>query len=47
MRKEILAKSEQWFPLEEGDRAHYQVQFKTANGWFEADDPALKEQLAA
>jgi hypothetical protein len=47
MRKEILAKSEQWFPLEEGDRAHYRCQFKTANGWFESDDPALKEQMVA
>ena len=47
MREEILAKSEQWFPLEEGDRAHYKVQFKTANGWCESDEPALKEEMAA
>lgn len=47
MRREILAKSEQWFPLEEGERAHYRCQYKTAQGWFESEDPKLKEQLAA
>jgi len=47
MRKEIHAKSEQWIPLEGGERAHYACQYKVDNGWFESDDPKLKEQLAA
>ena len=47
MRREIHAKSEQWIPLEEGERAHYACQYKVDNGWFESDDPKLKEQLAA
>ena len=47
MRKEIHAKSEQWIPLEGGERAHYACQYKVDNGWFDSDDPALKDQLAA
>ena len=47
MRREILAKSEQWIPLEAGERSDYKCQYKTAKGWFESDDPKLKEQLAA
>jgi hypothetical protein len=47
MRKEILAKSEQWIPLEGGERFDYKCQYKTANGWFESDDPKLKQLLEA
>jgi len=47
MRQEIHAKSEQWIPLEGGERAHYACQYKVDNGWFDSDDPALKDQLAA
>jgi len=47
MRREILAKSEQWIPLEAGERSDFRCQYKTAQGWFESEDPKLKEQLAA
>ena len=47
MRQEIHAKSEQWIPLKGGERAHYACQYKVDNGWFESDDPKLKDQLAA
>ena len=47
MRQEILAKSEQWIPLEGGDRSDYKCQYKTANGWFEHDDPQLRSEIAA
>lgn len=33
MRAEILAKSEQWIPLENGNRTQYEVQYKTVKGW--------------
>jgi len=45
MRKEIHAKSEQWIPLEGGERAHYACQYKVDNGWFESDDPQLKREI--
>jgi len=45
MRREILAKSEQWIPLEEGERSDYQCQYKTANGWFTGEE--LSKQLEA
>ena len=45
MRKEILAKSEQWIPLEAGERAHYECQYKVSNGWFDSNDPQLKREI--
>jgi len=45
MRKEIHAKSEQWIPLEGGERAHYACQYKVDNGWFESDDPQHKREI--
>lgn len=47
MRREILAKSEQWIPLDGGERSDFQCQYKTAKGWFGSEDPALKQQLEA
>ena len=41
----IIGKAEQWTPLAEGDRKDYAVQYKTKNGWFDADHPQLKEEL--
>ena len=45
MRKEILAKSEQWTPLNEGERTDYECQYKVKQGWFDGNDPKLKELL--
>ena len=45
MRREILAKSEQWIPLEAGERAHYACQYKVKNGWFDSNDPQLKREI--
>lgn len=48
MRREILAKSEQWIPLAEGDRSDYQCQYKTAKGWCTAEQlPEVLDQLEA
>ena len=47
MRKEIHAKSEQWIPLEGGDRSDYKSQLKTKNGWFDYNHPQLKAEIAA
>ena len=40
----IIGKAEQWLPLAEGDRKDYAVQYKTKNGWFDADHPQLKKE---
>ena len=40
----IIGKAEQWTPLAEGDRKDYAVQYKTKNGWFDADHPQLKKE---
>lgn len=45
MRKEILAKSEQWTPLKDGERTDYECQYKVKQGWFDGNDPKLKELL--
>ena len=45
MRREILAKSEQWIPLEAGDRTDYKCQYKTAKGWCTSEE--LADQLEA
>ena len=45
MRREILAKSEQWIPLEGGERFDYKCQYKTAKGWFTGEE--LTKQLEA
>ena len=34
MRREILARREEWIPLEGGERAHFKCEYQTANGWF-------------
>ena len=47
MRRESLAKSEQWTPLNEGQRTDYKCQYKVKQGWFEGNDPKLKELIAA
>lgn len=46
MRKEILAKSEQWIPQLAGERAHYSVQYKLASGWFNSEDATRELQHA-
>ena len=45
MRREILAKSEQWIPLEAGERTDYKCQYKTAKGWCTGEE--LADQLEA
>ena len=40
----IIGKAEQWTPLAEGDRKDYACQYKTKNGWFDADHPQLKQE---
>jgi len=45
MRREILAKSEQWIPLEGGDRSDYKCQYKTAKGWFDSESEEFLNQL--
>ena len=45
MRREILAKSEQWIPLEGGERFDYKCQYKTAKGWCTGEE--LADQLEA
>jgi len=48
MRREILAKSEQWIPLEGGDRSDYHCDYKTEKGWCTAEQlPTVLEQLEA
>ena len=42
MRREILAKREEWIPLEGGERGHYKCEYETANGWFPHDE-AMKQ----
>jgi hypothetical protein len=43
--KPIIAKAEQWVPLNGGDRDFYSQQYKTPNGWFEADNEQLKKEV--
>lgn len=45
MRREIIAKREEWIPLEGGERAHYKCEYQTINGWFAEDQ--LSSQLEA
>ena len=33
MRKEILAKREEWIPVEGGQRGHYKMEYLTEAGW--------------
>ena len=44
-RRGIISKAEQWIPLAEAERSDYHCQYKVANGWFDAGDPKLKEEL--
>lgn len=45
MRSEILAKSEEWIPLEGGERGHYKCEYQTANGWYSEEE--MNKQLEA
>ena len=48
MRREILAKSEAWIPLPNGDRSDYRCEYKTLKGWCTAEQlPTVLEQLEA
>tara|TARA_R100001460_G_scaffold4800_2_gene13484 strand:- start:8850 stop:9362 length:513 start_codon:yes stop_codon:yes gene_type:complete len=44
-REGIRAKAEQWTLGLENTRNEYQCQYKTANGWFDQNDPKLREEL--
>lgn len=44
---QIISRAEQWQPLPGGVRHDYECQFKTKDGWFDRNDPKLKDQLAA
>jgi hypothetical protein len=41
----MIAKAQQWIPLEGNERSDYKCQYKTANGWFDSSDPQLKVEL--
>ena len=43
----IKSRAEQWIPGEGGTRKNYQCQYKTANGWFDRNDPQLKTEVEA
>lgn len=45
MRREILAKREEWIPLEGGEQAHYKCEYQTVNGWFSEEE--MSKQLEA
>ena len=45
LNRAIIGKAEQWIPLEEGDRSDYKCQYKTKNGWFDADHPNSKKSV--
>ena len=48
MRREILAKSEQWIPLPNGDRSDYHCEYNTVKGWCTAEQlPEVLDQLEA
>ena len=38
MRKDILAKREEWIPQEGGERAHYKLQYLLPEGWINQDE---------
>ena len=40
----IVSRAEQWIPGPEGRRDNYACQYKTKNGWFNANDPQLKRE---
>jgi hypothetical protein len=46
MRREILAKREEWIPLEGGERGHYKCEYETANGWFPHDEVMKQLEVA-
>ena len=43
----IRCRAEQWTPGPESARDNYKCQYKTANGWFEHDDPKLRKDVEA
>ena len=43
----IISRAEQWTPGVGGTRNDYQCQYKTKNGWFDQQDPQLKEEVKA
>ena len=43
----IRSRAEQWIPGEGGTRNDYKCQYKTANGWFDQNDPQLKTEVEA
>jgi len=43
----IRCRAEQWIPGPENTRDNYKCQYKTANGWFEHDDPQLRKDVEA
>ena len=43
----IRCRAEQWTPGPENTRDNYKCQYKTANGWFEHDDPQLRKDVEA
>ena len=43
----IKSRAEQWIPGEGSTRNDYQCQYKTANGWFDRNDPQLKTEVEA
>ena len=43
----IKSRAEQWIPGEGGTRNDYKCQYKTANGWFDQNDPQLKTEVEA
>ena len=43
----IKSRAEQWIPGEGGTRNDYKCQYKTANGWFDQNDPQLKKEVEA
>lgn len=46
MRKGILAKREEWIPLEGGERGHYKCEYQTASGWY-SEKEVMKQLEAA
>ena len=47
VRPGLKSKAEQWTPTLEGGRTNYACQYKTKNGWFDQNDPKLKNELEA
>ena len=46
MRRGILAKREEWIPLEGGERGHYKYEYQTVDGWF-SEKEAMAQLEAA